>query len=349
LDKIKVGLVGTGFIATQKHLPAWQNLARRARVVAVCDVDVERGRRFAQQFNIPSVYADVQEMMNSERPDLVDVCTPPLTHKPVVINALSGGAHVLLEKPMAVNTEECTAIIEAASAAGRKVCLVHSDLFYPAFMKARELIREGQIGEFHGMRILFCTPVDYITSKPDHWANRLPGGVLGETGPHVIYLTLPFINPIREVRIQGHKLLPEFPWSPFEDYRMDLIGDKAVSSVTLSYTTKNWFAPIEIWGSDGVCKLDLETQTLAIIRRRKLESQTLVMSALSESAQALVGVASAGVSILMRRYQSTHETLFRRFLESLQDGAEAPVTAEEGREAVRVMEMLVQQLQKPKA
>src|SRR5256885_13239843 len=102
-------------------------------------------------------------------------------------------------------------------------------------MKARELVAEGRIGTLRGMRIFLSTPTDYITSNPEHWANKLPGGVIGETGPHIVYMTLAFINPIVDVHAAGRKLLPEYPWSPYEDYRIDLAGETATASIILTY------------------------------------------------------------------------------------------------------------------
>jgi predicted dehydrogenase len=84
---------------------------------------------------------------------------------------------------MATSVAECDEIIAAADKANRCVSVAHSDLFYPSFTKAQQMVESGAIGKFRGMRIFLSTPIDYITSKPDHWAHKLPGGVLGETGP----------------------------------------------------------------------------------------------------------------------------------------------------------------------
>jgi hypothetical protein len=97
------------------------------------------------------------------------------------------------------------------------------------------------------MRIHLSTPVDYTTSKPDHWAHKLPGGVFGESGPHVVYMILAYINPITEVQVLGRKLMPEYPWSPCEDYRLDLLGDAGVCAGSMIYTTKLWQAEVDIW------------------------------------------------------------------------------------------------------
>jgi predicted dehydrogenase len=342
---LKVALIGTGFIAVQKHLPAWRKMQSKASVVALCDVDPARGKEVAQQFGVPTAYDNLAALLESERPDIVDICTPPKTHAPVAIEALRGGAHVLIEKPMAVSEHECDSILAAARDSGRRVCVAHSDLFYPAFLKARELVRGGAIGDFKGMRIFLSTPVDYITSKPDHWAHRLPGGVIGETGPHVVYMTLAFINPIQEVRIHAQKLLAEYPWSPFEDYRLELIGDSAVSSVTLTYATKHWGAEVDIWGTDGLLKLDLESQSLVRYGRSSLEKTEIAFSALRDAVQIAGGVLSTGLQFATGKFENTHALLIRQFLESLERGTEPPVTAEDGREAVRVMNLITEQLQ----
>src|SRR5579884_2326115 len=209
---LKAAVAGTGLIATVKHLPAWNRIPDLATLVAIADVDAERGAQVAQQFNVPRAYTDLGELLEREKPDVVDICTPPRTHAPLAIQAMRGGAHVLVEKPFAVTVEECDEILEVANETGRSVCVGHSDLFYPSYMRIRRAVQGGAIGEFRGMRIFLSTPVDYITSKPDHWANALPGGVIGETGPHVVYMTVPFINPIIDVQVQASKLLPAYSW-----------------------------------------------------------------------------------------------------------------------------------------
>src|SRR5262249_28830188 len=156
---------------------------------------------------------------------------------------------------------------------------------YPAFMKARELVTMGAIGEFRGMRTFLLTPVNYMTSRRNHWAHRLPGGMIGESGPHVIYLSLAFISPIVEIQVHAQKLLPEFQWSQFEDYRVELFGETAASSVTLAYTTNQWAATVDIWGDHGLIQVDLETQSLVCHNRRDLRPLTVGLSGLHEAFQ----------------------------------------------------------------
>src|SRR5579862_1942492 len=344
LNGLRVGLIGSGFIAKQKHLPAWERLGRKAQVVALCDPQVAQAEELARIHQIPKVYGDFRQMLQDERLDVVDICSPPRTHADIAIRSLTAGAHAMIEKPMAIGTEECDRIIAACKETGRKICVAHSDLFYPSFLKARELAKQGVIGEFRGMRIFLSTPVDYITSKPDHWAHRLPGGVIGETGPHVVYMTVPFINPIQSVRVDARKQLKQFAWSPYEDYRLELIGDNATCSVALTYATNRWAVQLDVWGSEGHLKFDLETQALIVHGRADLKPVTLGVSAVKEAGQMLGGTLGTSLSYLTGKFENTHERLVREFVESIRNGSPTPVPPEEGREAVRVMDLLVSQL-----
>lgn len=341
---MRVGIIGSGFIAKQKHLPAWKKAGRDAQVVALSDPNVAQAEELARTHGITGVYKDYRQMLEAEQLDVVDICSPPRTHAELAICSLKAGAHALIEKPMAINTGECDRILAAAQANGRKICVAHSDLFYPSFLKAREIVKQGSIGEFGGMRIFLSTPVDYITSKPDHWAHRLPGGVIGETGPHVIYMALAFINPIERVRVAARKQLNQFPWSPYEDYRLDLMGENATCSVALTYATNRWAVQLDIWGSEGHLKFDLETQTLIVHGRSDLKPMTLGISAVKEAGQMLSGTLGTSLSYLTGKFENTHERLVREFVESIRTGTPTPVPPEEGREAVRVMDLLVSQL-----
>ena len=344
MDRLRVGLIGSGFIAKQKHLPAWKKVEKTAQVVALCDPNVAQAEELARAYGIPKVYEDFQQMLEHERLDAVDICSPPRTHADLAVCSLKAGAHALIEKPMAIDTEECDRILAAAQESERKICVAHSDLFYPSFLRAREILKAGTIGDFRGMRIFLSTPMDYITSKPDHWAHKLPGGVIGETGPHVIYMTLAFINPIHAVRVDARKQMAQFPWSPYEDYRLDLMGDEASCSVALTYATNRWAVQIDLWGSEGHMKFDLETQTVVVHGRADLKPITLGLSTVKEVGQLLRGALGTSVSYVAGQFENTHERLVREFVDSVRNGSPTPVPPEEGREAVRVMDLLVSQL-----
>ena len=344
MSTLKAAVIGSGLIAGLKHIPAFKKHGGKVRLTALCDLNLDAAKKLAAEHGIPNVYGDITEMLAKEKPDVVDICTPPKTHARIAIQCMQAGSNVLIEKPMAQSVEECDSIIAVARENRVKVCLAHSDLFYYPFQEARKLVKEGAIGKFRGMRIFLSTPTDYITSKPDHWANKLPGGVVGETGPHITYMTLAFINPIRDVTVNAMKL-SEHPWSPFEDYRIELIGDNAMSSVTLSYATKQWMARIEILGEDATLLVDLEAMSLVKYRRERLKPSPIGLSVLSEVGQQLRSLAVSGARYLTGSLRSTHDFIIDAFTESIIKGTESPVPAEDGRESIRVQNMIVECLQ----
>ena len=343
MARLKAAIAGAGFIAAHKHIPAILKQRKRVDLAAICDPDKSAAQETADRFSIPRMYTDLSTMLSEERPELVDVCTPPKTHKAVALEAIERGSNVLIEKPLALDVLECDAIISASRQHGVKVCVAHSDLFYPPFLRARDLVSRGEIGDFMGMRIFLSTPTDYMVSREDHWAHKLPGGVIGETGPHAVYMALAFINPIRDVYAHGSKHLP-YPWSDFEDYRLELIGDGATCTVSSIYTTNQWAAQVDLWGTEGMLKLDLELMSLVRYHRSTLTPLGIGKSGLSESLQLIRGTVRTGAAVLLRRFKSTHDLLIERFVDSILLDAPVPVSAEEGREAVRVMNLIVEGL-----
>jgi len=344
MEKLKAAVIGAGLIAQKKHIPAFLRAKGKVSLVAICDLNLENAKKVAAKYGIPKAYGNVEEMLKNEKLDLVDVCTPPVTHVQLAVLAGQHGCNLMIEKPMAMTVAECDKIVEAANQAKVKVCCGHSDLFYYPFEKARELVAAGEIGEFRGMRIFLSTPTHYMTAKENHWAHKLPGGVIGETGPHIAYMTLAFMRPIVDVNVSTMKML-DYPWSRFEDYRIDMIGETAISSVVLSYGTNQWAAKVDILGSTGMLKIDLEDLSLVRYNRLKLSPSSAGMSLFSEAAQLVGNAIRNGMSLVTRKYTSTHDVLLNRFVDAIRSGAPSPVPAEDGRETIKVLDMIVQKLE----
>ena len=129
MSKLKVAILGTGAISTLKHIPAWKQ-APNCDVVALCDINIDASQAAAEKFGIANAYDDLAALLEKEKPDVVDVVTPPFTHKDLAIQCMEAGAHVMIEKPMGMNKEECQEIVDCSERTGREVCVAHSDLFY---------------------------------------------------------------------------------------------------------------------------------------------------------------------------------------------------------------------------
>lgn len=340
----RVAIVGYGLIATDKYIPIFQRLKHRARIVGLCDLDEDVLRKAAAKFGVSNAYKDFSEMLSEQRPDLVIICTPPRTHAGLAVKAMQEGAHVLVEKPMATSTADCDSMVDASIQYGKKLGVMHNQIFNPAVEQARHIVSADRFGRFLGMRILLVTAVDYMTSKQDHWAHKLPGGVVGETGPHAVYLSLAFLKNVRDVQVRYEKLLPEYPWSIGEDIRIDLIADNGMSSITLAYGSIQTTAEVDIIGTKGLLKLDLQSRVLVEHKRPDLTASVVGRSVLSTVYQMTKALVLNSARYVFSRSLDPHYLGINKFLHHLSDGADYPATGEDGRQVIAVMEMIVQRM-----
>jgi len=342
---LKTIVVGSGLVTVVKHLPVLLDHSQEIKVVALCDLNEENAKKVAERFHIKKTYKDFTEALVKETPDVVDICTPPHTHAKLAMLALESGAHVLIEKPMTLKLEDCDKIINAALKYNRKVKVLHNQIYNPVVRKAKEMISNGRIGEFLGMRVLLSTPTSYLTDQKNHWAHKLPGGAMGETCPHAVYLTTEFIKNINSVEVCAKKILPQYPWSRFEDYRVNLVGEDRLCSVTLSYGSNQWSAIVELFGSTGVLKLDLESRVLINYKRNKLKNIEVAMSSLSEAGQIIGSVVSNGFKKIMDKGFDPHHFAISRFLSDVAAKKYSIDEAQQGREVVKIMGLIVAALE----
>lgn len=341
MKKLKVAVVGCGLIAKARHIPAYKRMKNSVDLYAVCDRNEDLVRETAKENRIPKAYTDVSEMLSKENLDVVDICVPPQIHAPIAMEAMEDGCHVIMEKPMALKTSDCDQMIEASRKHGVKLCVIHNNIFHPPFLKAKKLVADGAIGDFVGMRIFLSTPRDDMLSLKDHWIHKLPGGMIGETGPHVAYMSLAFLNNIKNVDVSAKNFL-EHPWAPFDEFRIELEGENGISSADLSYTSSHWAADIDILGTEAALHIDLENMLL--IKRHLKEEKYIPIAgySLSNLSQMVGGITSNVFGVITGRQKIGTDIVIERFVDSVLNDSQPPVTAEEGRETVRVMEMVVE-------
>lgn len=349
MKKLRVAVVGAGFISSGRHLPAYRKLGAKVELVGISDLNQKMAAAAAKTSKVAAVYTDPVLMMAETRPDLVDICTPPATHSRLAEAALAHGANVLIEKPMALSVEDCDRIIDAAQKARLRICVAHTGLFYEPFLKARRLVESGKLGSFRGMRVVISTPTDYMTSSADHWAHKLPGGAIGETGPHPVYMSLAFLKLVNAVTVDGIDLMAEYPWSQFEDYRINLVSEQGISSISVNYATGQWLVRVEIACSDGTIFADLHGRSVVVMRRPRLNTVGIGMSLLSECSQILRNATVTAAKTAFQRTASTHDRLIGAYVDSLLSRRPSPVGGAEGREAVKVMAMIAQELERKRA
>src|SRR5262249_20195162 len=141
---VKVAVVGCGRIGAT-HAATVRDLGNGASLV-FSDPDLGAARRTAASFGGGAAYRDVDDCLAAERPDVVHVCTPPDTHAHPAVRALSAGAAVLVEKPLALSRTETALVADALCGRPGALCVDHNFLFEPCMLKARGLVSAGRIG-----------------------------------------------------------------------------------------------------------------------------------------------------------------------------------------------------------
>ena len=139
---MRAAIIGVGFIGAA-HIEALRRLGG-IDIAAVADpVDAEKK---AQALFVPKAYTDYKTMIDTEKPDVIHVCTPNETHCEVSMYAIERGIHVLCEKPLAADARQAENMTRAAQKKG-VVCGVNFiNRFYPMAFQMRECIREGKLG-----------------------------------------------------------------------------------------------------------------------------------------------------------------------------------------------------------
>jgi len=141
----KIALIGTGGIA-YTHVEALGYLTARATLTAAVDINKEAVENFSNTYNIPNSYTDVAEMLKTEKPDLVHICTPPQSHKDLSIQCMEAGAWVLCEKPLAMSLQEVEAIANAEKQTGNYTASVYQWRFGTGGQHLKNLVDSGQLG-----------------------------------------------------------------------------------------------------------------------------------------------------------------------------------------------------------
>ncbi len=240
---------------------------------------------------------------------------------------------------MAVSSADCDKMISAAVRHNVKLCVMHNERFYPPMRTAERLVHENQIGDLIGMRILSLTDRSLYMENENHWAHRLPTGILGETAPHAVYLSLAFLNKVQDVHIRA-----ENRWlhskGRNDTFWIELVGENATSSITISHAANVTAKEVDLIGAMGVVRVDLQAMILTIHRRRRLDAFAIGKSSLVHVWELLGGIASNSLSMLAHRSPLGHYHLIREFVKSVQDGKDPPISMEEGRETVRIMESI---------
>jgi predicted dehydrogenase len=191
MDALRIGVIGCGGIAVHGHLPAYRvaEEAGLARLVGVCDIDLERARAAARPYGVPA-FAGAGDLLAATRPDVVSITTHPASHLALVRDALAAGCHVLCEKPVALSVAEARAMVAAAQRADRLLSICFEYRAWDEALYLRERIAAGDLGHVHAVRTWGGGVHAFPPSPNFHRRAIAGGGVLAHWTIHNLDLAL---------------------------------------------------------------------------------------------------------------------------------------------------------------
>ena len=264
-EPLGVGLVGLGIIS-RAHLAGYAQAAGRATVVAVCDQDAGRARAVAHELGARA-YTSLNDLLEDRRVTAVDLTLPHHEHFDAASAALAAGRHVLVEKPLALTSDECRGLIEQARDASLTLGVAENTRFVAAYVAVERLLRSGALGEPRLARTFISG--SEVTRLRDRslWKGRAAGsggGAIFDAGPHSFYLLRWLLGELATVRAFHHRLIAE---SEVDDHAVvaGSLRSGALYSTEYTFTAEiPWGERLELYGSEGSVIVDQLSQPPAI-------------------------------------------------------------------------------------
>jgi predicted dehydrogenase len=337
--KIKVGIVGAGHIVQHRHIPAFKKIDE-AEVSVICDKEAETAKHVAETFRIKKSYSDFHDLLKADV-DVIDICTPPQTHRSLAIGAMEAGYHVLVEKPLGMTVKEVDEMYAVSRRENVKLCVVHQNIHNSVVKKAQALVNSGQVGEVISVESgTYVRRDNYMCLAKNHWCHRLPGGIFFEILPHPIYL-LQFFVPNLEVECVKVKKITDYSWMKADEARVLLEGNHTIGSIVASHNSPFHGDSINIFGTEMSLQVDLWGRSII-----KYESRTEKPFSVGKANLKLAGnffrllgsTLSATLIMVFKGIEvSAHHGFLSAFIQSLRMDKDLPVSQYEARENVRLV------------
>lgn len=340
MEKLKVGIVGCGRIS-YKHIDALVHHFSEIQLVATCDVVVANAEEKAQDYVekmqkvsvevlMPRIYKDYEKMLADEEIDLVAICTQSGNHAEVALICLSHKKHVLVEKPMALSTQDADAMISCAQENGVRLCVAHQNRFNLPVQKLRQAVEEGRFGKiFAGnARILWNRNEEYYTQAPWRGTYAQDGGCLMNQCIHNIDLLQWMLGgDVTEIQAMVSNYV--HPYIEAEDYGsiQILFSNGAIGNVegTVCVYPQNLEETLTILGERGT----------VVIGGRALDK--IMVWQFADGQDTLLQVQEECNQEIDNIYGWGHMPLYADLIESIRQDQEPLVSGLEGKRAMSII------------
>lgn len=184
---LRVATVGTGYFSRFQYA-AWKRI-KEVELVAVCNRSIGPAEELAEYYQIPGVYQDFEQMLDTEKPDLVDIITPPETHSQYVRAAVKRNIPVICQKPFTPSYKEAKELVDFIEEEKAKVIIHENFRFQPWYKKIKKILDQNLLGEIYQLTFSLRPgdgqgPNAYLDRQP--YFQKMERLLVHETAVHFI-------------------------------------------------------------------------------------------------------------------------------------------------------------------
>jgi UDP-N-acetyl-2-amino-2-deoxyglucuronate dehydrogenase len=255
MNPLRFAVIGIGNIG-KKHVESISGITA-AKLVAVCDIDPDKNDVSIKAKNI-KFYTDYKQLIDLQGIDIVCIATPHGLHAQMAIDCMRAGKHVIVEKPMALNSTDCDLMNEVSNQTNKKLFVVKQNRFNLPIIATSEAIEKKKLGQIYLIQcnVFWNRGEEYYSESDWRGINNLEGGALYTQVSHFIDLFILWFGDINEantiIDTLHHKI-------EIEDTGVSSIRFKSGILGTLAWTNnvynKNFEGSITIIGEKGTIKI----------------------------------------------------------------------------------------------
>ena len=325
---IKFAIVGCGRIA-QRHA---EHIFNNGQLVAVCDIEIDKANVLASKYKA-NAFESIDEMLKIIEADVISICSPNGLHAEHSIKSLKAGFHVLCEKPMAINVNDCGEMIKVAEQVNKRLFAIKQNRFNPPVEAVKKVIDDGRLGKIYSVQ-LSC----FWNRNADYYANSwkgtkdLDGGTLFTQFSHFVDLLYWMVGDIDDVEAYTanytHQNIIEF-----EDSGVVILKFQNGAMGTINYTVnsygKNMEGSLTIFGEKGTVKIG--GQYLNELEYQNIEGYKIE------------NLATGNTANNYGNYQgsmSNHDKIYENVIKVLTQNASISTSAFEGLKTVEIIDKI---------
>jgi predicted dehydrogenase len=353
---LRIGIVGCGKVADQ-HVQAIHRIPD-CEIAALCDREPLMAKQLGERCGLTVCFSDAREMLQSVRPDVVHITTPPQGHYSLAAECLNAGSHVYVEKPFTITAGEAEALVQLAEGRGLRATVGHNYQFTLEMLEMRRLVKKGLLG---GKPVHLESYWSYdsgdlryagaFLSNRTHWVRQLPGQLFQNIISHGIAKLVEFLDDeltqIIATADQSEQLRSLGAHDVLDELRV-LIRDKRGVTAFFCFSTQiRGLNQLRIYGPANSITADIVTGSLVRNTSRSYKSYlTYFVPPLKTAREHFRNARVNMVNFLRRQlYQDFGmKELIERFYDSIRLKGPPPIPYREILLTARIMDEIFSQI-----